>query len=109
MGGLTGTAVSISTNTITTTFTKSKIRYETRTVDKIWKDANSGDVTMFSVAYQFINVRSLQNVEAWIDESGSTEQAECSNRGICDSEAGVCECFTGYPGNNCGIQSALAE
>jgi hypothetical protein len=101
--------IAVTTSPIVTTFTKSTIRYETRTVDKIWKDATSGDVTMFSVADQFKNVRNLQNVEAWIDESGSTEQAECSNRGICDSEAGVCECFTGYTSNNCGVQSALAE
>jgi hypothetical protein len=32
----------------------------------------------------------------------------CSNRGLCNSESGVCECFTGYTGDNCDTQSSLA-
>lgn len=27
--------------------------------------------------------------------------AECSNRGLCDRETGVCQCFTGYSGTAC--------
>jgi len=34
---------------------------------------------------------------------------ECSNRGICDSASGVCSCFRGYTGDNCGIQNALSK
>lgn len=34
--------------------------------------------------------------------------SECSNRGICNSEEGQCECFSGYTNDNCDMQSAIA-
>jgi len=34
--------------------------------------------------------------------------APCSNRGICDTETGTCQCFPGYTDDNCAIQSSLA-
>jgi len=37
-----------------------------------------------------------------------TYVSECSNRGICDSEAGLCECFKGYTNDDCSVQSSLA-
>merc|ERR1711871_1208072 len=88
-------------------------QYETRTVDKIWGSAL--DVTMFSVkdGYQIDNdgstARPLQDSAAWVDESGSTEESECSARGICDTEEGVCTCFPGYAGNSCERQDALSQ
>merc|ERR1711871_1904751 len=30
---------------------------------------------------------------------------ECSNQGLCDRGAGVCECFDGYTGIDCGVAS----
>jgi len=39
--------------------------------------------------------------------SGTAENAECSNRGICNTDDGVCECFEGYTGESCSIQTIL--
>lgn len=33
---------------------------------------------------------------------------ECSNRGICDRDSGVCKCFPGYTKDNCEQQQSLA-
>lgn len=34
--------------------------------------------------------------------------AECSNRGICDTSSGICDCFGGYTSDDCSTQSSLA-
>ena len=39
----------------------------------------------------------------------NTYAAECSTRGVCNREDGVCECFAGYTGDSCNMQNALAE
>jgi hypothetical protein len=35
------------------------------------------------------------------------ELAECSNRGICDRQRGLCRCFHSFYGANCGQQSVI--
>jgi len=42
---------------------------------------------------------------------GSSEfsfATECSNHGLCQTDSGLCQCFTGYYGVDCSSQSALA-
>lgn len=34
--------------------------------------------------------------------------APCSNRGICDTDSGTCDCFSGYTSDSCSEQSSLA-
>lgn len=34
--------------------------------------------------------------------------SECSGRGICDSDTGICSCFKGYTKDNCNQQNILA-
>ena len=34
--------------------------------------------------------------------------AECSNRGLCDYDVGVCTCFSGYTGDACQEQSLIS-
>jgi hypothetical protein len=36
-----------------------------------------------------------------------SENVECSGRGECDRKTGLCACFSGYHGNNCGKQTVL--
>lgn len=37
-----------------------------------------------------------------------TYVAECSNRGVCNTFDGICDCFNGYVGNACSTMDALA-
>jgi hypothetical protein len=41
-------------------------------------------------------------------DSSYTYVSECSNRGICNHESGLCECFNGYTNDDCSSQNSLA-
>merc|ERR1711959_287024 len=43
------------------------------------------------------------------DQRGTTENKECSGRGLCDGSSGICECFKGYTDDDCSRQNALAS
>jgi len=34
--------------------------------------------------------------------------APCSNRGICNTDSGICECFPGYTSDSCAVQDSLS-
>ena len=54
-------------------------------------------------------VKVLYWLAASVPTSGVfTYVSECSGRGICESESGVCQCFKGYTNDNCDTQNILA-
>jgi len=44
----------------------------------------------------------------FIPSSSYNYVGECSNRGVCDNTNGLCTCFAGFTGDNCGMINALA-
>jgi len=62
------------------------------------------NVAVYSEVYPFGTQEQFPNM---VDSSGDVLDntahyyMECSNKGICDREAGVCECFPGYEGSAC--------
>merc|ERR1712127_1078143 len=58
--------------------------------------AHTGDGN-YATVYKFIPGKSKYNYAA-----------QCSNRGLCNTDSGTCECFHGYTNDNCDTQNALA-
>lgn len=66
-----------------------------------WDDATTGQgVIRLPKIYKFTPPA---------NKIANTYAAECSTRGICNREDGICECFAGYTGDSCNMQNALAE
>merc|ERR1712159_462554 len=80
-------------------------KWNTRTVDSI--TLTSALPTSFTVseALSFSNTKPMR---VFVDNSGTTEEASCSNRGLCDESTGECQCFNGYTDVDCSKQNALA-
>merc|ERR1719399_112595 len=76
-----------------------------------------GDVPLIDVAYSKGNF----NEEILVDEvvKGNHTLTECSSRGICDYNTGICQCFSGYASSDgygnkgtrgdCGHRDALFQ
>ena len=77
--------------------------FEYRVVDEVAAGAAS-----FTVSESFDVVDNNVWSHMWVSEKGRTESETCSRRGKCDSEKGLCECYTGYTGAACQTQSALS-
>jgi hypothetical protein len=61
--------------------------------DTTWSD-NTGVVTLFHFTPH--------------DEGTYEYVSECSNRGLCNRNTALCECFSGYTGGDCSVQNVLA-
>jgi len=94
--------------------------FMTHTIDRIDYDtsASFGAVTKFtlneivskesSTAGSFVPVTGSNHI-VYNDQRGTTENKECSGRGLCDGSSGVCACFKGYTDDDCSRQNALAS
>jgi len=85
-----------------------------------FKDAaNSGDQNMLRVnadGCQYNGCQpyynGIQSTTSWSvsyteTTKGTTEHAECSNRGICDRASGLCACHAGSTGEACQVQTTF--
>jgi len=101
------------------THTVDKINYETQTVDSA---ANAVTVPGGIASFTLNEIVSVEDtttgnmvpvtgVDRFIynDQRGTTENKECSGRGLCDESAGTCSCFKGYTDDDCSRQNALAS
>jgi hypothetical protein len=81
------------------------------TITRVWTvaalDEAQSDTYFFSVDHAMNSDADNVYVLTVNDESYEYV-SECSNRGLCNSEEGVCECFSGYTNDNCDMQSAVA-
>jgi len=93
-------------------------------VKKIFTDAPVLSLTQSVAARQQIVLDFGVNAHYTYDNSATTTSAayvykfhpptgynyvgQCSNRGICDTTSGICQCFNGYTGDNCGSIDALS-
>merc|ERR1712167_518409 len=80
-------------------------KWNTRTVDSITLPSALPTSFTVSEALSFSNAASMR---VFVDNSGTTEEASCSNRGLCDESTGECQCFNGYTDVDCSKQNALA-
>merc|ERR1712167_181731 len=70
----------------------------------------SANLAVIICEEEFAATAALTSVNApaahWLGK-GTTENTECSHRGLCNHDEGLCECFTGYTHDDCSRQDAL--
>lgn len=70
------------------------------------------DISKFQAGLSVYGLRVAAGVTApggrGVGEEGNKCYVACSNRGVCDEDTGLCRCFKGYYGTNCGKASNLA-
>jgi hypothetical protein len=49
------------------------------------------------------------NTYKFFPPTGASWAKECSDRGNCNTDTGLCECFTGYTHDDCSVQNTLAK
>jgi hypothetical protein len=82
------------------------------TVDKISVGRNSAFEPRTEIIVDMgINFAHLGNATAYkfYPPTGASWAKECSDRGNCNTDTGLCECFTGYTHDDCSVQNTLAQ
>jgi len=67
---------------------------------------NAGDLNMLEIVDLSDTTVDTSAVAQTVQ--GTTTASECSGRGMCDYETGLCKCFRGYRLDDCSSQHALA-
>ena len=95
--------------------TSSVVLHNMYTVEKISTQRNS---STFSANTEIVldmgnNFNHMDNVYPYKfippTNGGVSWAAECSDRGVCDTSSGICQCFTGYTSDDCSLQNTLAK
>jgi len=69
--------------------------------------AGVADILAVAEVYYVADSTEANILEESYNNGNTQEAAYCSNRGLCDSSTGDCECFSGYRGLACQEQEAL--
>merc|ERR1711968_5813 len=100
------------------THTVDRIYYETTTTEDASAPKQNGAIEKFTLNEivsvelgRTGNTTKVDNAESraiYNDQCGTTENKECSGRGLCDETSGLCQCFKGYTDDDCSRQNALS-
>merc|ERR1711907_769583 len=98
------------------THTVDRIYYETTTTESDTVPTQIGAIAKFTLNEivsvelgRTGNTTKVDNAETraiYNDQRGTTENKECSGRGLCDETSGLCQCFKGCTVDDCPGQSA---
>merc|ERR1712167_102817 len=101
------------------THTVDKINYEIVTGDSSAALTVPGGIASFTLnelvsveattTGNMVRVADSQTRFIYNDQRGTTENKECSGRGLCDETTGTCSCFKGYTDDDCSRQNSLAS
>jgi len=100
--------------TVSTTAADHHSDYMTRVIttdlSTNWAASVMGDATYANAAAEIAGNFLGQHIYKFFPAKKSTYNyvAPCSNRGICDTTSGLCQCFPGYTSDACSEQSSLA-
>jgi hypothetical protein len=77
--------------------------------------ASADGLTITTVENYGFAAASDSTIAYKVDFKGTTSgtsfeyATQCSNRGTCDYDSGICQCFAGYSNDNCDTQNAYAN